>query len=281
VLEELAYENPAYEHSVIGSLADLSAASVDDVAAFFKTYYAPNNAVVSIAGDVNSKVTLEKIRKYFESIPSQPAPPSVDATEPEQTAERRTTIEDVLARLPRIDMVYKTPPSSSADEDAISVMTTILSGGRSSRFYEAIVRQKQLAAGGVGASREDSRSAGLLTIIGTAAPGKTLTDLEAAIEEEIEKLKKGPIEEWEMEKARNVARSGFVSSLGSSLQRAVILSEYAVLYDNPQLINTRADRIAKVSAADVQRVAQKYLVKTGRTVVLTVPKAPPAKGGSE
>jgi predicted Zn-dependent peptidase len=278
VLEELAYENPAYEHSVIGSLEDLSAASVDDVAAFFKTYYAPNNAVVSIVGDVNTKTTLEKVRKYFEAIPSQPAPPKVDAAEPAQTAERRASIEDQHARLPRIDMVFKTPPSSSADEDAIDVMTTILAGGRSSRFYESIVRQKQLAAGNVSAFRQDSRSAGLLTIIATAAPGKTLAELEAAVEEEIEKLKKGPIEDWEMEKARNSARSGFVSSLGSSLQRAVLLSEYAVLYDNPQMINTQADRIAKVAAADIQRVAQKYLVKTGRTVVLTTPKAAPAKG---
>ena len=112
VRDELAFDNPAYEHSVIGSMADLSAATVDDVSAFFKTYYAPNNAVLSIVGDVDSKATLEKVRKYFESIPSQPAPPAVDITEPPQTEERRTTIEDPLARLTRLDMVYKTPPSA-------------------------------------------------------------------------------------------------------------------------------------------------------------------------
>ena len=118
VRDELAYENFAYEHSVIGSMADLGAATVDDVASFFKTYYAPNNAVLSIVGDVNTKTALEKVRKYFESIPSQPAPPAVDITEPAQKEERRTTVEDGLARLARLDMVYKTPPSGSTSCNA-------------------------------------------------------------------------------------------------------------------------------------------------------------------
>src|SRR5262249_50233538 len=121
-IDELAYENFAYEHSVIGSMEDLTAATVDDVAAFFKTYYAPNNTVLGIVGDVDTKATLDKLRKYLESIPQQPAPPPVDMTEPAQTAERRTTVDDGLARLPRIDMVYKIPPGGSADSDALSVL---------------------------------------------------------------------------------------------------------------------------------------------------------------
>jgi zinc protease len=142
--DELAYDNFAYEHSVIGSMADLDAATVDDVATFFKIYYAPNNAVLSIVGDVDTKTTLDKVRKYFESIPSQPTPPVPDVTEPPQKEERRATLDDPLARLPRIDMVYKIPPSSSPDYEPLSVLGTILSSGRSSRFNENIVRQKQL-----------------------------------------------------------------------------------------------------------------------------------------
>jgi predicted Zn-dependent peptidase len=277
-LDELAYENFAYEHSVIGSMADLEAASVEDVASFFKTYYAPNNAVIAIVGDVDGKVVLEKAKKYFESIPSQPKPALVDMTEPAQTAERRATLEDPLARLTRIDMAYKVPPSSSADDDALTVMTTILSGGRSSRFYEAIVRQKQLATN-VSAGTGESRGPALLNVVAIVAPGKSAADLEAAIDEEIEKLKTGPIAEWEIQKARTGARSGFVNSVGSSLQRAVLLSQNAMFYDKPDLINTRAESITKVTAADVQRVAAKYMVKTGRTVVVTVPKAAaPVKG---
>ena len=276
-LDELAYENFAYKHSTIGSMADLDAASVEDVAAFFKTYYAPNNAVIAIVGDVDAKSTIEKVRKYFEAIPSQPPPPAVDMTEPQQAEERRATLEDPLARLTRIDMAYKVPPSSSPDDDALTVMATILSGGRSGRFYEAIVREKQLATN-VSAGSSESRGPGLFNVVGMTQPGKSAADLEAAIDTEIEKLKTGPIADWEIEKARTGARSGFVNSVGSSLQRAVLLSQYAMFYDKPDLINTRAESIAKVTAADVQRVARQYLVKTGRTVVTTGPKAAPAKG---
>ena len=257
MLDELAYENFAYKHSTIGSMADLDAASVEDVTAFFKTYYAPNNAVIAIVGDVDAKSTIERVRKYFEAIPSQPPPPAVDMTEPQQAEERRATLEDPLARLTRVDMAYKVPPSSSPDDDALTVMATILSGGRSGRFYEAIVREKQLATN-VSAGSSESRGPGLFN--------------------EIEKLKTGPIADWEIEKARTGARSGFVNSVGSSLQRAVLLSQYAMFYDKPDLINTRAESIAKVTAADVQRVARQYLVKTARTVVTTGPKAAPAKG---
>ena len=144
-IDTLAYDNPAYEHSVIGSMADLNAASVEDVASFFKTYYAPNNAVVAIVGDVDAKTTIEKVRKAFEPIPAQPAPPKVDMTEPAQTAERRQTLDDPLARLPRIDVVFKVPPRNTADDDALQVLGTVLSSGRSSRLFQQIVREQQLA----------------------------------------------------------------------------------------------------------------------------------------
>ncbi len=278
VLEELAYDNPAYEHSVIGSMADLSAASVEDVASFFKMYYAPNNAVIGIVGDVDTKTTLAKMEKYFGAIPRQPAPPVVDMTEPGQRDERRQTLDDQLARLTRIDMAYKIPPSSSPDNDAIDVLSTILSDGRSARFYEAIVRQKQLSTN-VTAFSEESRGPRLFRIISTALPGKPVADLETAIDAEIERLKNEPIADWEMQKARTSARRAFVRSLGSTLDKAVQLSQDALFYNQPDRLNTQEARTAKVTAADVQRVAKQYLVKTGRTVVVTVPKPAPARGG--
>ncbi len=177
-------------------------------------------------------------------------------------------------------MAYKVPPSSSPDDDPLDVLTTLLSSGRSSRFYEAIVRQKQLSP-----ARDRQHSVrrragpGCCAIIGTVAPGKTPAELEAAIDAEIERVKTGPIEDWEIEKARNGVRSQVISGLGSSLQRAVQLGEFALFYDRPDKINTRADEIAKVTAADVQRVARTYLVTTGRTVVHTVPKAAAPTGG--
>ena len=174
-------------------------------------------------------------------------------------------------------MVYKIPPSSSADADALQVLGTVLSNGRSSRFYETIVRQKQLAPT-VSAFSQESRGPGLFSVVAMLTPGRNVTDLEAAIDAEIERVKSGAIEGWEMEKARNNARSQLVSNLGSALGRAITLGQDALFHDNPGRVNTTASRIAKVTADDVQRVARQYLVKTGRTVVITVPKAAPTKG---
>jgi len=278
VLEELAYDNFAYEHSVIGSMQDLNAASVADVAAFFKTYYAPNNAVLALAGDLEPASTLAKVRKYFESIPRQPAPPAVDLTEPRQTAERRQALDDALARLTRLDIVYKVPPSLAPDDDAVSVLSTVLATGRSSRLFESVVRQRQLAPQ-INAGKGESRGTGLLRIVAPLSPGQNVAALEAAIDAEIEKLKSAPVADWEIEKARSAARRNLVASLDSSLQRAILLSQYAMFYDNPGLINTRADRIAAVTAADVQRVARQYLVADNRTIVITNPKPAAAGGG--
>ena len=218
------------------------------------------------------------MRKYFASIPRQPAAPAVDLTEPRQTAERRQSLDDALARLTRLDIAYKVPPSLTPDDDALSVMTTVLSGGRSSRLFETVVRQRQLAPQ-INAGKGESRGTGLLRIVAPLSPGQNADALEAAIDAEIDKLKSAPVADWEMEKARSSARRTLVASLDSSLQRAILLSQYALFYDNPGLINARADRIAAVTPADVQRVARQYLVRENRTVVVTHPKPAPAEGG--
>jgi zinc protease len=277
LLPELAYQNYAYSHSVIGSMADLSAATVQDVQDFFRTYYAPNNAIIAIVGDVDTKATLEKMKKYFGGIARQPTPATVDMNEPAQPEEHRQTIDDALARLPRLDVAYHIPASSSPDYDAVSVLSTILSGGRSGRFYEDIVRQQQLASS-VNAFAQESRGPGLLQIIGTPTPGKSVGDLEAAIETELDKVKNGPIADWELEKARVAARRQYVTSQGSSLSRAIQLAQNAMFYDDPDYSQKRQEHIAKVTVADVQRVAKQYLVNTNRTVVVTMPMTA-ARGG--
>ena len=271
-VDTLAYDNPAYEHSVIGSMEDLNAASVEDVASFFKTYYAPNNAVLAIVGDVDTKSTIEKVRQAFEPIPSQPVAPRVDLTEPRQTAERRQGLDDPLARLARLDIVFKVPPRMTPDDDALQVLGTVLSSGRSSRFFQKIVREQQLAPN-VNAGRDGAIGPGLFRVIGTVTPGKTPEALEAAVLAEIERVKNEPIAEWELEKARNNAKRAVVAGLTSSLQRATQLAEFAASYGDASLINQRVDRVMKVTAADVQRVAKTYLTPENRTVVVTAPKS--------
>jgi predicted Zn-dependent peptidase len=278
VIDSLAYSNFSYQHSVIGSMTDLSAASVEDVTAFFKTYYAPNNAVIAIVGDVKAVDCLAKVRKYFEAIPSQPAPSEVDMAEPAPSGEKRLTLEDPLARLSRVDLSWKVPSSGSADNDAISVLATVLGSGRSSRFYEQVVRQQQLASN-VNAFKGESRGPGLFRVSITVAPGKNAADAERAVLAEIEKAKQAVAADWEIEKARASARRALVGGLQSSLQRAVLLSQYALFYNDPARVNTSAQRIAAVTAADVQRVARQYLTTENRSVVVTVPKPAAGRGG--
>jgi predicted Zn-dependent peptidase len=276
--DAVGLDNAAYKHSVIGSMADLNAASVDDVALFFKTYYAPNNAIVAIVGDVATSRVQALAQKYFEPIPSQPAPPPVDISQAAQTSERRQTIDDALARLPRLDIGYRIPSTLSPDDDTIDLLRLILSGGRASRFTENIVRQKQLAAN-VFAGAIESRGPRLLRIVATPNAGKSLDDLEAAIYAEIENVKKGPIADWEIEKARNSALRQFVGGLQSTLNRAVELADYTLIHDNPGEINRRYERLDKLNAADVQRVARQYLTPENRTVIITQPKPPAGRGG--
>ena len=271
VIDELAYDNPAYEHSVIGSMADLSAASVEDVSAFFKTYYAPNNAVLAIVGDVNTKTTLEKIRKAFGSIPSQPQPPRIDLTEPPQKGERRQTITDSLARLARVDIVFKVPPRLTPDDDAVQVLGTVLSSGRSSRLFQQVVREQQLSPN-LFAGRYPSVGPGIFLVSAPVSPGKTPEAVEKAILAEIEKLQTAAVEQWEIDKARANAKRAVVTGLTSSLQRANQLAEFAAEFGDPGLINHRVERITKVTAADVQRIARTYFTTENRTVVVTMPK---------
>jgi zinc protease len=280
-MDELAFDNFAYKHSVIGSMSDLNAASVEDVAGFFKTYYAPNNAIIAIAGDVNPASTLERVRRHFESIPPQSPPPPVEIGQPAQDKERRLTVDDPLARLPRIDIGYRIPSSLSADDDTIDVLTEILAGGRSGRFYEHLVREKQLAVSAQ-AFAAVSRGPRLFSIEATPTPGAALDKLEQAIYSEIDGVKAGPIADAEIEKARNVMRRRFMGSLATSLSLARTLAEYALYYGDPGKINTRWDRLSKFSAADVQRIAKEYLIPENRTVVITQPKpaSGPATGGA-
>src|SRR5918992_2319419 len=236
VQQELLYDNFAYKHSVIGSMEDLNAATVEDVAEFFKMYYAPNNAVLTLVGDFNSAEALRKIRQNFEAIPRQPDPPPVDMTEPEQKAERRATVDDALARLPQVDIAFKAVQGNTADFYALQVLSAALQGGQSSRLYQKLVKEKELATG-VGGFMREMRGPGALFISATPKPGAKPADVEAAIYEEIERLKKEGIADWELQKAKNTTRRAFINNLQSSLNRAVTIGIYKVFYNDATLIN--------------------------------------------
>ena len=275
VQQELLYDNFAYKHSVIGSMEDLNAATVEDVAAFFKMYYAPNNATLVLVGDFKTEEALAKIRSQFESIPRQPNPPAVDMAEPQQKQERRATVDDMLARAARVDLAFKAVPGNTNDFYALQVLGAALQGGQSSRLYQKLVKEKEMVTG-VGGFMDEKRGVGAFYTNATLRPNVKTEDVEAAIYEEIERLKKEPIADWELQKAKNTTRRNFINGLQSSLNRAVTIGQYTVYYNDPNLINVRLDKVAAVTKEDVQRVANKYLSDTNRTVVITMPK-PKAK----
>ena len=279
--QETMYDNFAYKHSGIGSMDDLNAASIKDVQEFFRIYYAPNNAALALVGDVKADVALARIKNYFEAIPSQPAAPIVDTTEPEQTAERRFTVQDPLARLPQIIIGYKGIAGNTPDSYAIQVLSQVLATGKSSRLYQKLVKEKELVTGVFGFPNA-MRGGGDYQITATLAPGKKLEDVEAAIIEEISRLQREPIADWELAKAKNSSRRSSIQALQNSLGTATRLSQFAVFYNDPNLINTQFEKIAAVTKEDVQRVANKYLKVTNRTVGITIPqaKAPAASAAS-
>ncbi len=279
---ELAYDNFAYKHSTIGSMKDLDNAAVKDVADFFKTYYAPNNAVLTMVGDFKYDEALAKIQKYFEDIPRQTPPPMPDMTEPKQTAERRKTIEDPLAEADELDIVFKIPPGNTPDWYALSVAGLVLSEGTSSRLYLELVKDKRLVQE-VSAGAQESRGPGLFWISTTLNPGVDPKAIEKLIYAQLENLKTKPITDLELEKVRMLVRRAGVEQLESTQGRATNLGESTVFYNDPSLVNTWPQKYSAVTKAKIQEVAKKYFVPENRTVLTTVPAkqepAPAGRGG--
>jgi predicted Zn-dependent peptidase len=272
---ELAYDNFAYRHSVIGSMEDLNAATVDDVAGFFRTYYAPNNAVVAIVGDVDTKATLAKIEQYFGSIARQPEPARVDLSEREMTGERRDTVQDPLARIARLNLGYRIPPAAHADWPALSAAGQILGAGESSRLYQRLVKDQELCSG-IGSGAGARVGPGLFTVTCSVRPGKSIADAEAAIDEEVNRLRTAAVTPDELLRVRISSRRGAVNLRESTIGRAQTLADNAVLYNDPNRINTNPEKISSVTAADVQRVVSTYLKNSNRVVVHTLPGGGPA-----
>jgi predicted Zn-dependent peptidase len=278
-IDNLSYDNFAYKHSTIGSMADLDAASVDDVKDFFRIYYAPDNAVLTLVGDLDPQETLEKVKKYFSAIPSQPAPPKVDLAEPDHYGERREVLYDSLARLPQLMISYHIPPGDTPENFEVEVLANILGTGQSSRFYQHLVKEKQLAVS-IQVQADARIGPSLLYITATPRPGVKPEDLEKAIYDEIEAVQRDGVTAQEIEKARTQYLRSQIQSRQSSLFTAMRLGQYAVYFNDPDLINTIFDKFNAVTAEQVKQAAQKYLVISGRTVVTTLPASSQAKSAA-
>ncbi len=277
VLNQTAYQNFGYQHSTIGSMEDLDAATLDDVRDFFKKYYAPNNAVVALVGDFDTKEALAKVEKYFGDIPSQPEPFELLITEPEQKAEKRTTVADRLARVPRLDIAYQAPPGNMNDWYILSVMMDILGGGRSSRLYQRLVEQEKVAVSVSGWITE-RRGPSLIHISATPRPGTDLAELEQFIYDEIEKLQTDPPEDWEMETIRMQMERRRAQGVQSTVGRAIAIAENTLFYRDPNLINTAPEKFRRATKGLVRRAAELFLTEQKRTVVMTIPSPGDGRG---
>lgn len=275
---EMAYDNFAYKHSVIGSMEDLNAATVEDVSDFFRTYYAPNNAVIALVGDLDTKATLAKVEKYFGNIARQPNPKQVDLAEPEMKGVRRETMTDGLARVAQLRMGFKIPSATTADAPSLQALAQILGGGESSRLYQTLVKDKQLCSS-IGAGSGARMGPGMLTITCSVSPGKNIQEAEALISEEVAKLHSAVVTNEELKRVKTSARRNAVSIRESALSRAMQMANDAVMYNDPNRINTMADKLTAVTPADVQRVAKAYLRQDNEIVMHTLPVPAPLPAG--
>lgn len=263
--------NP-YSWDVIGSMEDLSAASADDVKRFFRTYYAPNNAFLSIVGDFDPAQTRAWVAKYFGEIPrgTPVVRPSVSpATLP---AERRFFHEDQV-QVSRLYLQWPTVGEKNDDQFALDVLASVLAGARTARLTKALVYDRQAAAG-ISSYQNTNEDVGEFTVVATPRPGHSLTELETAIDDIIEKLKsEGPTAE-EVQKAIAGEELTFIRGLESNLGKAISLAAGAAFHGDAGYYRTEYQKATSVTAADVGRVANTYLTK-GRVVLSVVPAGKP------
>lgn len=272
-LERKSWNEHPYKRPGIGNIQDLDAATIDDVIKFHQTYYRPDNATLVVVGDFDQKQFDTWVDKYFAPVAKPNLPlPRVNVTEPARTGEKRFMEYAPNVPLKGVALTYLAPAAKSDDAAALRMASVILSQGRSSRLYQSLVYQQQLAvSANAGADlRED---AGMFTFTSFAANGKKPEDVEAALRAEIKKLQDAPVTAVELEKAKNQIVTGQLQQRETSLGKSQALGRAAVVLGDPNRVNTDLDRLQAVTAADIQRVAQKYLTDNNRYVIYYLPES--------
>ena len=276
-LQELLFpESHPYHHSTIGSMEDLNAASLDDVREFFSAHYAPNNAVLTIAGDFEPGAALKMVEKHFGPIPANPAIPEAPSTavDPIIGTEVREELPDRVP-LPRIYAAYRMPVFGSEGFSALEVAIDLLGSGRASRLYRALVREQQVAQDATTFAFPVIGGAAIFTIWVTARPGIGREALEAALWTEVDRLRAdGPTDD-ELERVRNLHGAGVEGGLERMSERADRLSMYACLFDEPERINTEVSRYEAVDAGRVREAMNASLREDNRVVLTYIPAESP------
>ena len=282
-----AYDTYPDSHNFYGDFRDLDAARIEDVRAFYEKYYAPNNAVMAIAGDVNAAEVFAKVEKYFAAVPRRDVPPLIKVVEKEQTAERHAVEEDKLANLPAIAIGYRLPDRNSRDAVVGAVTGELLHNGEASLLYQHLVKEKQVAVSVDGGANWplgnplEYNGPTLMTTFLVEPQGTPAAKVLAAYDEAIQELaSKGPTRE-QLVRVQTKMRSDWYDQMEQPIDRASLIAHAALFDGNASRVNTIPADIDKVTPSDVQAFAQKYLVARNRTVVERnpAPKPPAQKAG--
>ena len=277
-----AFQAHPYHRPTIGWMSDLNSFSATDAKQFFDKYYIPSNMVVTVVGDVKASETMPVVEKYFGRIPSRPKPDERTTTEPAQNAERRVVLQEMSQ--PLYLEGYHRPDYRSPDDAVYDAIADLMSNGRTSRLYRALVRDKKIAADSAGfTGLPGNKYPHLFAFYAFPLPGHKPEEMADAIHVEIERLKNEDISDEELKMIKTRAKANLIRSLGSNEGLANNLALYQARYDDWRELFRSVDRIDKVSKADIRRVANHTFVPTNRTVGIIETKTAAAdqKGGAQ
>lgn len=275
VLRGMAFLAHPYGRPTTGWPSDIQGWTRDDVVAFYRTYYAPNNATLVVAGAVKAETLLPRIRAHFERIPRQPDPPPVITRELPQQGERRAIVRRE-AELPLVYAAYRAPNLTHPDSYALSALALILGGGESARFHQALVYERSLASFAVASYNPVYADPFLFGLVAGPLPGKTAEEVERALYAEVERVQREGITERELQKAKNTMESEFIFAQDSVHGLAALLGQYETVA-GWRLLDGFLEGVRRVTTADVRQVAQRYLIPDNRTVAILAP-IPPQTG---
>jgi len=266
-----AFKAHPYHHSVVGHMSDLERITRQDVRDYFKKYYQPSNLTAAIVGDVNAKEVFKLAELYFSRIPSGPKPEAVRTVEPEQWGERHVTV--VAKSQPILIMGYHRPAETHEDNAALEALANILGQGRSSRLWELLVKNEKVAIqSGSFNGWPGSKFPNLIAFYGISAKDHTSAECLELIDKEIEKIKSGDITEAELTKFKRTKKKGIINGMKANSSMASNLTYYDVIYGSWKKTFEQLKEIEQITAEDIKRVANKYLVKKNRTVGEIIPE---------
>jgi zinc protease len=282
-----AFDKFPNAHNFYGDFKDLDAATIGDVQTFFEHHYAPNNAVLCIAGDVKAEEVFQQVEKYFGAIPRRDVPPKPDVSEPDQKAERRATQPDKFAQVPALAIGYRMPPRKSHDAVVAAVLGELLHNGQASRLYQALVKKQQVALSADGGMNWPLGNAfeydgpTLMTSLIVYPQNIKESQVLGAYDDVIAELAKDGPADAEMDRIRAKMRSDWYGQLEAPIDRAAAMA-HATLFDgDPERVNQIPDELAKVTAVEIREFVRKYLVATNRTMINRVPEAGTGKGANQ